>query len=403
MKKINNEILYLTYDGLRDPLGRSQIVPFVNYLAKNSYKITLVSFEKSFEDCKVKIDLNENIIWKKFKYHKKPILFSAVYDILTLILYIITLRKKFRIVHCRSYVFMIPGIFVKVLFKSKLIFDMRGYWFDERFDGKIWPKNKVIYKIVKVIEYIFVKFSDIIIVLTERMRKKLHNDYVLSKGKIFQIPTFVDLETYKILHNCENIAMNRNPWLYNRLKGKRVLVYSGSIGTVYKLKEMFNFFKVFNGYFGNAHFLIMTNGNIEMVNQLALDNNIQKKDYSSLFIDYKDIVFWLNLSHLGLAFYEISFSSIGRSPTKLTEYFACGLPIVVNKEVGDTEELINLRNIGIVVDDFTDKTFRKIMPQLNNLLSDNLTTYRCINTANELFSLKRSIESYKDIYSKCGV
>ena len=50
-------ILYLTYDGITDPLGQSQILPYLFGLSKNNnYKITIISFEKN-ENFKLNQDL----------------------------------------------------------------------------------------------------------------------------------------------------------------------------------------------------------------------------------------------------------------------------------------------------------------------------------------------------------
>jgi hypothetical protein len=39
-------VLYLTYDGLLDPLGGSQIIPYVKGLSSPSRKFYILSFEK---------------------------------------------------------------------------------------------------------------------------------------------------------------------------------------------------------------------------------------------------------------------------------------------------------------------------------------------------------------------
>ena len=52
MKKKKN-IFYLSYDGLLDPLGLSQIVPYL-ILISNNYNLEVISFEK-------KNKLNERI------------------------------------------------------------------------------------------------------------------------------------------------------------------------------------------------------------------------------------------------------------------------------------------------------------------------------------------------------
>ena len=40
-------ILYITYDGLLDPLGQNQILPYILGLNKNGYKFIILSFEKN--------------------------------------------------------------------------------------------------------------------------------------------------------------------------------------------------------------------------------------------------------------------------------------------------------------------------------------------------------------------
>ena len=40
-------VLYLSYDGLMEPLGQSQILPYLRQLAKGR-KITLITFEKKW-------------------------------------------------------------------------------------------------------------------------------------------------------------------------------------------------------------------------------------------------------------------------------------------------------------------------------------------------------------------
>ena len=41
--------LYLSYDGISDPLGQSQVLPYLKGLARLGHKIHLISFEKNFQ------------------------------------------------------------------------------------------------------------------------------------------------------------------------------------------------------------------------------------------------------------------------------------------------------------------------------------------------------------------
>jgi len=42
--------LYITYDGLLDPLGKSQILPYILGLSEAGYQFTILSFEKIDRD-----------------------------------------------------------------------------------------------------------------------------------------------------------------------------------------------------------------------------------------------------------------------------------------------------------------------------------------------------------------
>ena len=39
-------VLYISYDGMTDPLGQSQVIPYLTGLAKRGHRITVLSCEK---------------------------------------------------------------------------------------------------------------------------------------------------------------------------------------------------------------------------------------------------------------------------------------------------------------------------------------------------------------------
>lgn len=41
-----HNVLYLSYDGMTDQLGQSQVIPYLQGLSKEGYSFTLISFEK---------------------------------------------------------------------------------------------------------------------------------------------------------------------------------------------------------------------------------------------------------------------------------------------------------------------------------------------------------------------
>ena len=80
------QVLYLSYDGMTDPLGQSQVIPYIEGLAKLGYRFTLISFEKAdrFEKFSKEISARlqrSNIDWVPISYTKKPPILSTVYDL----------------------------------------------------------------------------------------------------------------------------------------------------------------------------------------------------------------------------------------------------------------------------------------------------------------------------------
>ena len=43
---MNKHALYLSYDGMTDPLGQSQVLPYIIGLQQKGIAFTLISFEK---------------------------------------------------------------------------------------------------------------------------------------------------------------------------------------------------------------------------------------------------------------------------------------------------------------------------------------------------------------------
>src|SRR5690606_40314730 len=122
--------LYLSYDGLTDPLGQSQIIPYLEGLSKKGHKIHVVSFEKPHAFHHLNQVVNEklikaNIQWHPQIYHKSPPVFSTLWDLFKMGQTVRKLHKKYnyQIVHCRSYITSLVGLAMKRKYKVKFLFD----------------------------------------------------------------------------------------------------------------------------------------------------------------------------------------------------------------------------------------------------------------------------------------
>src|SRR4051794_28961913 len=116
MAAAGRRVLYLTYDGLTDQLGRSQILPYLTQLAGRGHRIRVISFEKTerlLADGEAVGDICRRaaIDWHPLRYHKRPPVLSGVIDIVQMQRHAAELLRaeKFDLVHCRSYMTSLVG------------------------------------------------------------------------------------------------------------------------------------------------------------------------------------------------------------------------------------------------------------------------------------------------------
>lgn len=346
-------ILYLTYDGLTDPLGQSQVLPYLIGLSKEEFQFHIVSFEKreayQKQSAIIKRQIKDhNIEWHPKVYHKSPPVFSAMYDVWIMRKVAFDLHKKhnFTAVWCRSYLPGLVGMALKRRLGLKFIFDMRGFWPDERVEGGTWPQNNPLYRLVyryfKHKEKEMLAEADHVVVLTQKAKailetQQLHNNPVPKAISV--IPCCVDTDHF----NPEKISEFEKESARKKLGlvvDNKVLVYSGSVGTWYMLDEMLSYFKTLQQEDNCWRFLIISRDEKETIIQKAKDVNIEPSLIVVTPATRKEMPLYLSLASKAISYIQPSFSKQASSPTKLAEYLAMGLPCECNEGVGDVDMIM---------------------------------------------------------------
>jgi len=167
--------LYITYDGLSDPLGQSQVLPYIKGLSDQA-DWTILSFEKKDADPKVVSQLSSDlsrlkIQWLRASFGNRIPVLSRFITIFKAIASVYSIGPRFDVVHVRSYVAAMIGLIVKKRHRAKFIFDIRGFWPEEQvFRGK-WSKRSLQFIVAKRIERLFLKSADTVVVLTHRAKE----------------------------------------------------------------------------------------------------------------------------------------------------------------------------------------------------------------------------------------
>lgn len=414
---IKKHILYISYDGMTDPLGQSQVLPYLIENSKSGYQFSLISFEKKdrFEKNKEIIQkiCDENTInWYPLNYTKKPPILSTLWDIFKMFLKTkkINRKQKVDLTHCRSYQAAEIGMMMKNKFNIPWVFDMRGFWADERIDGKIWKMSSFIfrniYKHYKKKEIQFLTNADQIISLTNNAKKEIlswqektiiDSKFRNKKLEIEVIPCCVDTD----LFSNENINTSGLSKMREELSIREdqfVLGYVGSIGTWYMLPEMLDFFRELKTQKSDALFLFITNEPAEKIITLAKSKNIAPEDIRITSCLHKDVPTYISLFTISIYFILPAYSKKASSPTKQGELMAMGIPIVCNANVGDADKVIADTNSGWVIHNFNEESYQKTIQQiLNNPLPDK---QNIIKQGNKEFNLQTGALKFRKIYER---
>lgn len=394
---------------MTESLGQSQVIPYLLGLKKNGHTITILSTEKE-KDLKRNLNLIKSILqqaditWSYIVYTKKPPILSTLADITKLWKMAKEIQQKNQvdIVHCRSYIPALLGLKMKQKYQSKFIFDMRGFWADERVDGKIWDlKNPLInqvYKYFKRKEISFFENADFTISLTHNAKARIL-DFKNIKNQpidIEVIPCCVDIERF----DPKNISETEKTKLREELGIKPddfVLTYLGSIGTWYMLEEMLDFYKTLLLKKPNSKFLIVTSENKDYILSEAQKRDLNISSIIIIKAEYPEVPLYLSLSNYSLFFILPVFSKSASSPIKQGEIMSMGIPIICNTGVGDTDFILNKYNCGILVDEFNTNGYEKAIKEID---TKHFDSEKIRLAAKEFYALENGIVNYEKTYQK---
>lgn len=392
------KVLYVSYDGLTDPLGQSQILPYLVGLTKKGFAFTVVSFEKKerFESLKAGIYAqlkDTNITWIPKFYTKKPPVLSTLYDLWAMGKTLRKLKADHDILHARSYLPML--VFQRLHSHHDVLFDMRGLWADERVEGKIWPQKKVLYRMIYRYflrkEKEFLSFATGIVSLSHAgltaLQKRYPNQIFQQKSTV--IPCCVATELF-------------NPQTYFHFtKGDvgfsdtaKILVHVGSIGTWYRFDKEVELFMEMQKKDPNWHFLVLTK-DLDQAQQTFSESGVDTEKINCLSVHYAEIPKYLSLADLSVFFIEPSFSKQASFPVKMAESMAMGVPMVTNEGTGDVATILQDSHAGFVLPSLNAEEIKRFNFQAHAFDKGKIQAY-----AKTHFSLELGVEKYSEIYER---
>ena len=396
-------VLYISYDGVLEPLGESQVVAYLERLTDRA-AIVLLSFEKPADMADaarvaaMRARLaRAGISWRPERYRKRPPVVSTALDILA------GCRAARRwgregapgIVHARGYVPALVALHLKRAFGARFLFDMRGFWVDEKVEAGHWRRGGVLYRVGKWCERRFFAEADAIVSLTAAGVREFPSLGRVREGvPIAVIPTCADLDRFT--PGAGDEALRRTLGL----DGALVAGCVGTLSNWYLRDGTLAFLAALARREPAMKALIVTREDPGRLRADALRAGLPAERLVVTRAAFDEMPALIRLMDAGVFFIRAGFSKRASAATKLAEFLGCGVPVVINDGIGDAGAIVRQGRAGVVLDEASPARCDAAAGDLVRLLADGATSSRCRDVAERNFSLADGVASYGRVYEQ---
>lgn len=398
-------VLYVSYDGMLEPLGESQVLGYLERLVATR-PVALLSFEKPADlgdgarvaAMRQRLEAR-GIDWIPLQYHKSPAIASTAWDIVNGIhrgRRAIAARGGVGLIHARGYVASLIAMALARLSGAAFVFDMRGFWADEKVDGGHWTPGSRIYAVTKYFERRFFETADAIVSLTRAGVASFPTlGYrIPDRTPIEVIPTCTDLDRFRPGPADETLRARLG------LTGHLVIGVSGTITNWYLRRPMLECLAFLIQRLETAKVLFVTREDAERLRADAIQAGIPPERFVITAAPYSEMPAYMRLMDLGLFFIKVCFSKRGSCATKLAEFLATGVPVLINDGIGDSGRIVADHRAGVVLSDASVEALEQRMDDVRAILADGEAPRRCRDAARAHFDVVEGSRAYERLYER---
>lgn len=400
------QILYLSYDGLLDNLGQSQILPYIIKLNATGYKFHIISFEKrgrvNFQEQSAFLK-SIDIEWTPLKFTVGSSSLLKAYDLIRFVIKVLSVvaQKKYDLVHARGHVSAFVAYICTLFVEIPIIFDYRGMWVEERVDKGGWNPLKAIdrfeMRLWRNFESKSLGSASKIIVLTAAMRDRLNRTLGIPLEKIEIIPCCVDFEKFRRVALREERDYSKYP----DFEGRSFCVgYVGSAGPMYKPEDFLSFCEYLHSIIKKLR-VIIASPDKEIFDRLIEERtlkNIKGFDITLSSIPHRDIPQFLQQMDLLITFVREGVARESMSPTRIPEAWASGVPVISNSGVGDLDTMMVNVGGGELIDNISRTDVARVMTNFTSKAANPNYLAGLPERARRYFSLDVGVMKYMSAY-----
>lgn len=409
-----SKILYLTVDGVLQPLGYSQVCRILLGLSRRGFRYHLLSLEgrADLEDSGRVAALREElrthgIEWTPLPYDAGGSARAAAANLAKVARRASALLASgdIGLVHARAYHAALVALSLKPVHRVPYLFDARGRWIDERLLGGRWFTNRFVEGAARAVERTLYRSASAFVTLT-----RLHGDDIAAgdfgayNGRPIQvITTCADFDSFTLAPRFDGTSSTTVPSeVLQRLAGKLVVAFVGSTNAFYRHTESFRLAGEILKRRDDAHLLIISAQRKEFAD-LAERARIPEERLTIATASHRSMPDWLRHVDWAIQLLNGGVAKRGSMPTKLAEFLATGVRPIhfgCNDEVA---QWVRRTGSGIVLESLAPPDLSAAAEVVAQARADQQRLQRAREVAQPHFDLSSGLDRYESLLRQLGM
>ncbi len=347
-------ILFISNWGVNDGLSKATIYPHLQILQDKHEvtKVLLVTMERteSIKDIKFHLPF-DNIKIEHHPFNAAPVEASIHKKMLDYVRIPRSIKKWFKSKNIDLIIARgtpAGAIAYKLYKKTKTPFLVESFepHAEYMFDSGVWSKSDPRYIFQKKWENSQIENATGLMPVSNNYKEELIKRAV-SENRIYVVPCSADMTVFNFSEATREKVRNECNIQLDEVVG----IYVGKFGGMYLKEEAIKLFKSAQTFFGQKFRLVILSPQpAEQIKNL-LKAAFENQDAVIIkSVNQKEVANYLNAADFAFATYKPGETKKHLSPIKIGEYWACGLPVVLTKGVGDDSDIIESEGGGILFD-----------------------------------------------------
>lgn len=390
--------LYVSHNGLLDPLGQSQVIPYVRCLISAGHSFTLISYEKEDRPDSDIRELEKSLNDVGVEWVRLPFGSGKVAGLKRIAAGVSAIRRVSRrvrpdIVHLRGFM---PALIYKLSFLGiPYIYDFRSFVVGELVDSGRVREGALLHRGLKWLDALSVSTASGLVVLEKSAEELLRNTYRVPGVPLKVIRTSTEVALYRARSSA-----NASP-----LECPIRFVYLGGARQPYRPDLALRFVLQLMRSGVDCRVDFINERDHEVISMAVVDTQFPQNRITVRSMAQRDIPGALEEYDAGLIFIDTSKWRRVCSPTKLGEYLAAGLPVVALTGLAVLDEFAASTECVTIVEEADLHAVRSSekMRHIVALIRHPGVGGACQKLAREECSLDMAGRLYADLYREIEV